>query len=124
MTKYRVLFDNELTVAFSIFMSSWSVLFLEFWERRSATLAHRYCTVLYLTVLHCTVLYCRWGVYQHDPEEEHPRPEYLAQLERVEARTLNPVTRTLEPRPPFWGMQVLPLYCLLLYCTVLYHTAP
>ena len=45
-------------------------------------------------------------MYQHDPEEEHPRPEYLAQLERVEARTLNPVTRTLEPRPPFWGMQV------------------
>ena len=83
-----------------------------------------HCTVLYCTVLYCTVLYCRWGVYQHDPEEEHPRPEYLAQLERVEARTLNPVTRTLEPRPPFWGMQVLPLYCLLLYCTVLYHTAP
>ena len=60
-------------------------------------------------------------MYQHDPEEEHPRPEYLAQLERVEARTLNPVTRTLEPRPPFWGMQVPRLYCTLLYCTVLYH---
>ena len=52
MTKYRVLFDNELTVAFSIFMSIWSVLFLEFWERRSATLAHRYYTVLLCTVLY------------------------------------------------------------------------
>ena len=81
-----------------------------------------YCTVLYLTVLYCTILYCRWGVYQHDPEEEHPRPEYLAQLERVEARTLNPVTRTLEPRPPFWGMQVLRLYCTVLYCTLPYCT--
>ena len=137
MIKYRVLFDNQLTVAFSIFMSIWSVLFLEFWERRSATLAHRWRRQLVIIMSsafnvsnswpRCTVLYCRWGVYQHDPEEEHPRPEYLAQLERVEARTLNPVTRTLEPRPPFWGMQVLQaapvLYCTLQYFTILHHIA-
>ena len=37
--EYRNLFDNELTVFFSFFMSIWSVLFMEFWERRSSTLA-------------------------------------------------------------------------------------
>lgn len=48
----------------------------------------------------------RWGVYQYDPEEEHPRPEYLAQLETVETRTVNFVTQTTEPRPPFWRMKM------------------
>ena len=48
----------------------------------------------------------RWGVYQYDPEEEHPRPEYLAQLETVDTRTVNFVTQTTEPRPPFWRMKV------------------
>ena len=41
MTRYKILFDNELTVAFSVFMSLWAVFFLEFWERYSASLTHR-----------------------------------------------------------------------------------
>ena len=41
MTQYKTLFDNDLTVAFSIFMSLWAVFFLEFWKRYSATLTHR-----------------------------------------------------------------------------------
>ena len=40
-TKYKTLFDNDLTVAFSVFMALWSVFFLEFWTRYSATLTHR-----------------------------------------------------------------------------------
>ena len=48
----------------------------------------------------------RWGVYQYDPEEEHPRPEYLAQLETVDNKTINFVTKTTEPKPPFWKMKV------------------
>ena len=88
MTRYKILFDNDLTVAFSVFMSLWAVFFLELWERYSAVLTHR------------------WGVYQYDPEEEHPRPEYLAQLETVDTKTINFVTQTTEPRPPFWRMKV------------------
>ena len=88
MTKYKGLFDNNLTVFFSIFMSLWAVFFLEFWSRYSATLTHR------------------WGAYQYDPEEEHPRPEYLAQLDTVNTVTINFVTKTTEPRPPFWKMKV------------------
>ena len=42
MTRYKILFDNDLTVAFSVFMSLWAVFFLEFWERYSASLTHRY----------------------------------------------------------------------------------
>jgi len=88
MTKYKGLFDNNLTVAFSIFMSLWAVFFLELWTRYQAELTHR------------------WGVYQYDPEEEHPRPEYLAQLETVDNKTINFVTKTTEPKPPFWKMKV------------------
>ena len=50
--------------------------------------------------------FCRWGVYQYDPEEEHPRPEYLVQLEKVDTKTINFVTKTTEPKPPFWMMKV------------------
>lgn len=41
MTKYKGLFDNNLTVAFSIFMSLWAVFFLELWTRYQAKLTHR-----------------------------------------------------------------------------------
>ena len=49
------LFDNETTVIFAIFMSFWAALFLEFWKRYSAEIAHR------------------WDVDQYQPEGEHPR---------------------------------------------------
>ena len=98
------LFDNETTVFFAVFMSFWgefagehfqgaqltfflsflfvtsAALFLEFWKRYSYEVAHR------------------WDVTGYHPEEEHPRPEYLAQLKNVKERTVNFVTQCTEPR--------------------------
>ena len=49
----------------------------------------------------------RWGVYQYNPQEEYPRPEYLAHLAKIDTeQKLNPVTKTKEPVPPFWCMKV------------------
>lgn len=64
-----------------------AALFLEFWKRYSSEIAHR------------------WDVTGYRPEEEHPRPEYLAQLRNVKERTVNFVTQTTEPRVPFWKMK-------------------
>ncbi|XP_059080629.1 anoctamin-1-like [Tigriopus californicus] len=86
-SKIMYLFDNETTVFFAIFMSFWAALFLEFWKRYSSEIAHR------------------WDVTGYRPEEEHPRPEYLAQLRNVKERTVNFVTQTTEPRVPFWKMR-------------------
>lgn len=36
------LFDHGGTVFFSLFMALWAVLFLEYWKRKSATLAYRW----------------------------------------------------------------------------------
>lgn len=36
------LFDHEGTVFFSSFVALWAVLFLEYWKRKSATLAYRW----------------------------------------------------------------------------------
>jgi len=88
MTKAKYLFDNGTTVFFAIFMSLWGVIFLEFWKRYSAEITHR------------------WDVFGYDPEEEHPRPEYLAELRDVEERTINFITQTSEPKPPFWKMKL------------------
>ena len=40
---------------------------------------------------------------KYQPEEEHPRPEYIARLHGVEERTVNFITQTTEPRVPFWS---------------------
>ena len=40
---------------------------------------------------------------KYQPEEEHPRPEYIARLHGVEEKTVNFVTQTTEPRVPFWS---------------------
>ena len=45
-------------------------------------------------------------MFGYDPEEEHPRPEYLAELKDVEERTINFITQTSEPKPPFWKMKL------------------
>ena len=46
-------------------------------------------------------------MYQYNPQEEYPRPEYLAHLAKIDTeQKLNPVTRTKEPVPPFWCMKV------------------
>jgi len=88
ITQAKYFFDNGSTVVFAIFMSLWAVIFLEMWKRYSAEITHR------------------WDVYGYDPDEEHPRPEYLAQLRDCPEKTVNFVTRTSEPKPPFWKMKV------------------
>ena len=88
MTKAKYLFDNATTVAFAVFMSIWAVIFTELWKRSSAEITHR------------------WDVFGYDPEEEHPRPEYLAKLTDVKEKRINFVTQTREPWPPFWEMKV------------------
>eukprot|EP00092_Neocalanus_flemingeri_P069742 GFUD01085523.1.p1 GENE.GFUD01085523.1~~GFUD01085523.1.p1 ORF type:complete len:945 (+),score=222.25 GFUD01085523.1:241-3075(+) len=88
MTQAKYFFDNGTTVFFAVFMSLWAVIFLEFWKRYSAEITHR------------------WDVFGYDPEEEHPRPEYLVELRDVEERTINFITQTSEPKPPFWKMKL------------------
>ncbi|KAI8837582.1 calcium-activated chloride channel-domain-containing protein [Chytridium lagenaria] len=39
-SSWNLLFDNELTFPYAIAMSIWSVLYLEFWKRRSSYFAH------------------------------------------------------------------------------------
>jgi len=88
LSKAKYLFDNGTTVFFAVFMSLWAVFFLECWKRYSAEITHR------------------WDVFGYDPEEEHPRPEYLAKLKNVETKTVNFITQTSEPSPPFWKMKL------------------
>ena len=47
----KYFFDNGSTVVFAVFMSLWTVFFLEMWKRYSAEITHR------------------WDVYGYDPEE-------------------------------------------------------
>lgn len=109
MTRAKYFFDNGTTVMFALFMSFWSVIFTEMWRRYSAEITHR------------------WDVFGYDPEEEHPRPEFLSQLKNVKVRRvcvslfsvgfeltflylkerkINFVTQCAEPKPPFWKMKL------------------
>ena len=71
---------GSLIAHMSFYVLYLGALFLEFWKRYSAEVAHR------------------WNVTLYHPEEEHPRPEYIAQLKNVKERTVNFVTQTTEPR--------------------------
>uniref|UniRef100_A0A674K9S9 Anoctamin n=1 Tax=Terrapene triunguis TaxID=2587831 RepID=A0A674K9S9_9SAUR len=73
------LFDHPGTVFFSVFMSFWAVTFLEYWKRKSATLAHH------------------WDCMDFQEEEERPRPEFAAMAPRMEQ---NPITGLKEPYFP------------------------
>ena len=86
--KVMHLFDNKCTIFFAVVMSIWAAIFLEFWKRYSKEITHR------------------WDVTGYAPNEEHPRPEYLAQLKNVKEKTLNVVTQTQEPKVPFWSRKV------------------
>lgn len=86
--KFTYLVDNPSTIFFTAFMSLWAALFLEMWKRYSAEITYR------------------WDLSSFDIQEEHPRPQYLARLAHIKKRTVNIVTKTLEPRPPFWRMRV------------------
>uniref|UniRef100_H3CZZ3 Anoctamin n=1 Tax=Tetraodon nigroviridis TaxID=99883 RepID=H3CZZ3_TETNG len=79
MAKLGYLFDHPGTVFFSIFMSFWSVSFLEYWKRKMVTLAHH------------------WDCMEFHEEEERPRPEFAAMATTMEP---NPVTGVKEPYFP------------------------
>ncbi|XP_069195050.1 anoctamin-1 isoform X3 [Procambarus clarkii] len=85
--RFTYLVDNPATIFFTAFMSLWAALFLEMWKRYSAEITHR------------------WDLTGFDIQEEHPRPQYLARLSHIKKKTVNIVTKTLEPRPPFWRMR-------------------
>lgn len=74
-------FDNDWTVVLAFFASVWATLFLEFWKRRQATLAHR------------------WHTSEFEEEEEQFRPEYLASLTEEEADPYKPDPNTGKIRP-------------------------
>ncbi|NXO50169.1 ANO7 protein, partial [Aramus guarauna] len=73
------LFDHGGTVFFSIFMSLWAVLFLEFWKRTNASLAHH------------------WDCFDFEDIEERPRPQFTAMAPMMR---INPVTGAEEPYFP------------------------
>ncbi|NXS99153.1 ANO7 protein, partial [Jacana jacana] len=73
------LFDHGGTVFFSIFMSLWAVLFLEFWKRTNASLAHH------------------WDCSEFEDIEERPRPQFTAMAPMT---TTNPITGAEEPYFP------------------------
>ena len=41
MQEIKVLFDNNLTLLYSVMMSLWATIYLELWKRYSALLTHR-----------------------------------------------------------------------------------
>ncbi|KAM9279352.1 anoctamin-7 isoform 3-T3 [Morus bassanus] len=73
------LFDHGGTVFFSIFMSLWAVLFLEFWKRTNASLAHH------------------WDCSEFEDIEERPRPQFTAMAPMT---IINPITGVEEPYFP------------------------
>ncbi|KAM4627679.1 anoctamin-7 [Polymixia lowei] len=77
--KAGLLFDNGGTVFFSVFMSLWSVTFLEYWKRSCSSLAHR------------------WDTSHFQDIEERPRPEFTAMAPMT---MRNPVTGSEEPYFP------------------------
>lgn len=75
--------DNPATIFFAVFMSVWSIIYLEFWKRYSAEITHR------------------WGLAGFDLQAEPPRPEYLTKLVNCGKKRQNPVTLIEEPVVPF-----------------------
>ncbi|XP_024086456.1 uncharacterized protein LOC106670115 isoform X2 [Cimex lectularius] len=77
--KLAYLFDHPLTVFYAVFVSFWAVTFLEYWKRKSASLAHH------------------WDCMGFQDEIERPRPEFAAKAPFQER---NPVTGIQEPSFP------------------------
>ena len=67
-------------------MSIWAIITVEFWKIYVAEVTHR------------------WDVFGYDPEDEHPRQDYLAEIEKVsvEEEEYNFFTDSLEPKVSFW----------------------
>lgn len=72
-------FDNESTVFFSLFMSIWATVFLEFWKRKQITSAYN------------------WHSIGFQKDTEQVRPEYNATVKKLRR---NPVTMKQEPYMP------------------------
>ncbi|XP_066908077.1 anoctamin-7 isoform X1 [Halyomorpha halys] len=77
--KLAYLFDHPGTVFYAVFVSFWAVTFLEYWKRKSASLAHH------------------WDCMGFQDEIERPRPEFAARAPFLER---NPVTGIQEPSFP------------------------
>ncbi|XP_046389365.1 anoctamin-7-like [Ischnura elegans] len=73
------LFDHPGTVFYAVFVSFWAVTFLEYWKRKSASLAHH------------------WDCTGFQEEEQRPRPEFAARAPFLER---NPITGVREPSFP------------------------
>lgn len=73
------LFDHGGTVFFSIFMSLWAVMFLEYWKRMNATLTYQ------------------WDCSEFEDIEERPRPQFTAMAPMM---TKNLITGKDEPYFP------------------------
>ncbi|XP_058063124.1 anoctamin-4 [Anopheles bellator] len=84
ISKLAHIFDNEMTIVFSIFMSIWATLYLEMWKRYSSKIQHR------------------WGITEYCSLAEPPRPQYLARLKNIKKTMFNIATGSQEPSPPFW----------------------
>uniref|UniRef100_A0AAG5DL36 Anoctamin n=1 Tax=Anopheles atroparvus TaxID=41427 RepID=A0AAG5DL36_ANOAO len=84
VSKLSHIFDNEMTIVFSIFMSVWATLYLEMWKRYSSRIQHR------------------WGITEYCSLAEPPRPQYLSRLKNIKKTMFNIATGTQEPSPPFW----------------------
>jgi len=78
-TRIAYLFDHPGTIFYAVFMSFWAVTFLEYWKRKSASLAHH------------------WDCMGFQDEEERPRPEFAANAPYLEK---NPITGIKEPSFP------------------------
>ncbi|XP_014662739.1 PREDICTED: anoctamin-4-like isoform X2 [Priapulus caudatus] len=81
-SRLTYLFDNPATVFFSIFMSLWGTLFLEFWKRKQHVIAWD------------------WDVLEYEQEQESLRPQYEAQASH---KKTNPITKLIEPYIPWWN---------------------
>lgn len=62
LARLTYLFDNPAMVYFGVFMTVWSILYLELWKRRAANLTYR------------------WGLIGWDRTGDHSRPQYLSIL--------------------------------------------
>lgn len=87
-SKIQHFVDNPATIFFAVFMSFWSILYLELWKRYSAGITHR------------------WGLTGFDLKAEPPRPEYLIRLADAKKRKLNVITNLNEPSVSFWKVKL------------------
>lgn len=75
LTRVTYLFDNSATIFFAIFMSIWSVFYLELWKRRTVMLCYK------------------WGLATYDKTAEHPRPNYLMMIQKTKVKVKTKVSQ-------------------------------